>query len=515
MELNLDKNEIIICNIESMIGEQSFESDILLPDYYENIMKILKCNVTPVILKTNILGNKITVDGIAIIKIYYQTIENKVKTISSKVNFSKNFDLKDQINNAHVDSKISLDYVNCRAVDERKIDVKGALSIKIKIFCNNKENILLNASGVGLQIKKDNIKNMVITGNSNQFVIKEDLELENTKPDIGNIIRYDINTNITEKKVIENKIICKGEVLLKILYNPFKDENEEVVPVSVEFVLPIHNIIDFSGVEERSNCEVSFNDILTEIIPKSDDNGKNRYFSVEIDFNINSKCNKEIESKVIVDAYSTLMDVKCLNKTLNCCKILNQINEGISVEANVTVPYTDNFKILDVWSIPKIVYSKKTDEGIDVEGKIELSILGLEDGKPVYIEKFIDFKKMLTIDNLKDGTINFDFDITMLSINYNVNYDSIDLKLELLLTGCVYESYSKNIIVDIEVDQSKVKERSLDDSLIIYYAQPGEDIWELAKRYNTSISAILEENENIKDCTILEKTMLTIPIVAN
>lgn len=515
MELNLNKNEIIVCDIESILGEQSFESDILLPDYYENIMKILKCNVNPVILKTNILGNKITIDGMSIIKIYYQTIENKIKTISSKVSFSKDFDVKEHIDNAYIDTKISLDYVNCRAVNERKIDVKGALSIKIKVFCNNKENVLLDANGSGLQVKKDNMENMVIIGNNNQFIVKEDLELENTNPDIGNIIRYDINTNITEKKIIENKIICKGEVLLKILYNPFKDENEDAVPVNVEFTLPINHIIDFPGLEEKSKCKVVFNDIWAEITPKSDDNGRNRYFSVEIDFNIHSKCNKEVESKVVIDAYSTLMDVNCLNKTLSCCKILNQISENVFVEANVVVPYTDNFKILDVWGIPKIVYSKKTNKGIDVEGKIELSILGLEDGRPIYIEKFIDFQKIFTINNLNVNTINFDFDVTIFGINYNVNYDSVDLTIELLLTGCIYKSDSKSVIANIEVDQSKPKTRSLDDSLIVYYAQPGEDIWELAKRYNTSISAILEENENLKDNIISEKTMLMIPIVAN
>ena len=62
-------------------------------------------------------------------------------------------------------------------------------------------------------------------------------------------------------------------------------------------------------------------------------------------------------------------------------------------------------------------------------------------------------------------------------------------------------------------ENDKVKEKNDSNSLIVYYAQPGEDVWELAKKYNTNISAILNENEDLEEGIIKEKRMLLIPVV--
>ena len=121
---------------------------------------------------------------------------------------------------------------------------------------------------------------------------------------------------------------------------------------------------------------------------------------------------------------------------------------------------------------------------------------------------------MIPVDNIEKIDLKSDLDIESTDISYSLEFDSLDLKIDLLLTGYLYENNVVNIIKDIKIDEdSKLKERSEDDSLVVYYAIPGEDIWELAKKYNTNISAILEENEELKDNIINEKRMILIPIV--
>lgn len=532
MDIKLTKDEISICDIELLTGEQSFESEILLPDYYQDIMKVLKCFAEPVVLKTNLVNNKIIVDGVAFIRIYYQTTDSQIRTNFSKINFSKTFDIKDQTDNIYITPQSYLDYINCRAINERKIDIKGALSIKLKIYYNLKENVLTQASGMGLQVKNDNIQNMTVLGeNNNQFVIKQDLFLENTSSDINNIIKYNINIISLDKKIIDDKIILKGEVKLKILYNIFSNDNsdnsdnnyyyKEKMPECVEFVLPFNQVIDFPGIRDDDDCYLNFNLIWSEITPKSDSDGRSRLLLVDIGFNTYIKCHKKIVSNIIVDSYSTQREIKNENKTVNCYQVLEKIDEQITVEANVAIPGANELVILDICNTPKINFIKTTDTGVVIEGKTELSILGLENNMPVYIEKFIDFQTEILIKDLRDLKINtsnindikYDLDIKSKDILYDLNYDNLDIKIEFLLTGYVYKNHVKNILKNIEVDEdAKPKIKSEDDSLIVYYANPGENVWELAKKYNTNISAILEENENLENI-ITEKRILLIPIV--
>ena len=63
-----------ICLSEMILdasAEQSVELDYFLPDYYPNIFKLLKTTVTPVIQSQKIAGTKLTIDGMACIRVLY------------------------------------------------------------------------------------------------------------------------------------------------------------------------------------------------------------------------------------------------------------------------------------------------------------------------------------------------------------------------------------------------------------------------------------------------------------
>ena len=80
----------------------------------------------------------------------------------------------------------------------------------------------------------------------------------------------------------------------------------------------------------------------------------------------------------------------------------------------------------------------------------------------------------------------------------------------------LYTSYSvtrPSVAASIVCDTTKPKERECEDaSLIIYYAERDEDIWDIAKRYNTSLAAVMSEN-SLEGGRLCEKRMLLIPVV--
>ena len=61
-------------------------------------------------------------------------------------------------------------------------------------------------------------------------------------------------------------------------------------------------------------------------------------------------------------------------------------------------------------------------------------------------------------------------------------------------------------------DGSVKKVRDGDYALKLYYGVEGEDIWEIAKRYSTSVRSIMEEND-LDEERLTKSGMLLIPIV--
>ena len=68
------------------------------------------------------------------------------------------------------------------------------------------------------------------------------------------------------------------------------------------------------------------------------------------------------------------------------------------------------------------------------------------------------------------------------------------------------------VLSDIIVDESNPKHADNNCAVKLYYADEGEDIWEIAKKYSTSINAIMEEN-NFSDEKISERSMMLIPMI--
>lgn len=69
-----------------------------------------------------------------------------------------------------------------------------------------------------------------------------------------------------------------------------------------------------------------------------------------------------------------------------------------------------------------------------------------------------------------------------------------------------------SFITGIKVDETREKKRENQSAMTIYYADAGENIWSIAKRYNTSLSAVMEEN-GLEEEILPEKQIVLIPMI--
>ena len=145
-----------------------------------------------------------------------------------------------------------------------------------------------------------------------------------------------------------------------------------------------------------------------------------------------------------------------------------------------------------------------------VNGTLGISgILLKEDEEIISSDKEIDFEYKCKV---KAKSINpyCRINVILNSMNYLISDESkLEVRAELGINGIIFETYDKEILTGISVDDSTVKSKN-SASLTIYFSEAGESIWNIAKRYNTTVKAIIDEN-NLTDDTVKEKTKLLIP----
>ncbi|MDR0314798.1 MAG: DUF3794 domain-containing protein, partial [Oscillospiraceae bacterium] len=213
MELKILKEAVCINKTiyEGMV-EQAVDSDVTLPDYCPDILRILKCTMTPRITASQTAGDRITVDGSTLLRAIYVTENGKVHCYEQSIPFSKFVDEKGLDTNPCVYVRAKTEYINCRAVSPRRLDIHGAVSLSIKVVAKHTQDIMSNAQGAGIQTLQKNIELSSVIGNSGRaFPLTDVVEIGAGQPPMSQIIRTNAFAAVNEIKIISNKAMIKGD----------------------------------------------------------------------------------------------------------------------------------------------------------------------------------------------------------------------------------------------------------------------------------------------------------------
>ena len=89
-------------------------------------------------------------------------------------------------------------------------------------------------------------------------------------------------------------------------------------------------------------------------------------------------------------------------------------------------------------------------------------------------------------------------------------HEKLEVRCPVRIWGEVCSLYRRTVVCDVTVDETRAKTRR-DNVLYLYYASEREPVWEIAKRYNTSVAAIQAGNQLEGD--VLEgRQLLLIPM---
>ena len=112
----------------------------------------------------------------------------------------------------------------------------------------------------------------------------------------------------------------------------------------------------------------------------------------------------------------------------------------------------------------------------------------------------------------KPDAVTCDSSMTVVSLSYRITgANGIEVRAELGLSAVIHSRRTCRAVCYVSADESKPRAKDSSASLILYYADEGEKIWDIARRYCTSVEAIQQEND-ITEEEIPNKSMLLIPV---
>ena len=491
------------------VSEQPVDLDLTLPDYCPDIEKILKCSLTTQIFSRSLTGGQLVIDGVSIVHILYiDAIKKNIRCCEQTLPFSSAFNLNESSENYVIFTDTKTEYLNCRALSPRKIVLHGAFSLYAKVICKNFEKIYEPDDDNQLEIKTEKITcNHLSTLCQEQFSVSEDISVEN-KPPVEAVLNKKVTANVNDVRLISGKIMINGDVNLKLLYLSDLEAGE---PQQLDYMLPFSQVIDCEDVNENTNATVSVQVLSNDVRLKSEMLSEATVVSLDVKLIANVLGYNSQEYNMVTDAYSTKYETELEFSKPSLLFSTNKINETIMEKNSINLGETKISKIIDLYNDNSTVSTVITEDGISVVGKANVCILALdEENYPVYLERMIDFEHLFSLTDDCNTVINPK--VLIKSMSYRLSDTSdIDLRCELQFNMQLQNNNSCKCVSKVFAPDEKVVKPSV-YALTLYYAQKDESLWNIAKRYNTKLCLLTQEN-NLDTDTLEKSQMLLIPSV--
>lgn len=512
MEYLLKKENCSVCEtVFDGASEQPVDLDFSLPDYCPDIERILKCRICPSVTSKSISGDRLDVDGVAVIRLFYlDSKKQAIRCCEHTSPFSCSFNLKSTSQDMVAVVRLRSDYLNCRALSPRRLDIHGAFSVCASVYARSEQEHCCNIDGDDIQQKKHNEIVSTLSGiGQQQFSVSEVLDIGQGKASPETIIRSELSVNIQDSKAISDKLMLKGEVVLRLLYITDIETGAED---TMTFNIPISQVIDVQGISETSQNDVMVDVMSYDVSLKSEYDESSTLVTLDAHLCATVCAYDEKSIELIDDVYSTAYELDTAFKQTPITRLVSNINISSSVKDEVKTGDNGITKIIDLWSDGVNSITSYENDTLTVKGKINCCILATDnDGVPFYIERALDF--VLNPDIMKGlNTVTIHADISVMMLNFRITGDnSIEIRADIRFKAAVFENCVRKAIVSVSGNEERKREKDKTAALTLYYADEGENLWSIARLYCTSVEAIKLENE-LTDDVIQARGMILIPM---
>lgn len=484
----------------SDVKEHTLEADMVLPDYFSNINKVLKFSVTPYEEMVTFSGDRVSVAGIAMINLLYVGEDNKLCSYDNEIKYTKVVPAVEAENNDSVKAEQYVQSLNYRVLGPKRIELRAALAVKIQIE-RMRENSILT------QIDDDKIQKKCgeITQLKPHCICCRDLSIRETVPagDMKNtvyILRSAVRCSINESKAIKNKLMVKGNCRIEAVY--VTAENNVA---SYSYDLPFTEVVEALGLEDSDRCDIAVCGACCKVSLTAAGSEK-----CELDTMVKLKLHitglAEVSLLCFEDAYSTQGNAENSFVETDLVKAVKEISESVPVSMTADTYGEGTLKICDCYADTVTASLSKAADGTLITGSVNFNAL-LVDAENHYslISRSTAFEYMFSGEMHGENDCLCELESSPVSAALK-NAGKIEFSSDIKITLHITEKIKTKMISDISV--SAAADAAPQENVVLYFGRKGERLWDIAKSNFSSIDIIKESNNITDDCLSEDKLLI-------
>ncbi len=495
----------LICDT---LSEQSVEADFTIPDYRPEIFKIVKAISEPVVVGRIAVGTRVTVEGYVKLTVLYSPDEDGgICSVVQKLPFSKQADLKAAASdNCVVLCDAEMSYLNCRAVGSRRIDARGAVNLYIRVISSEECTVVSGADRAGTHCRLTDISYVNIEAqNGKQFTINESLAVDAEAEGEISVLRCDAEASVAETELKAGRLAVSGVVTVTLAVDDSRGTDTRVR--RFVYNLPYSRLIELDAYSEDSVPAVCVG-----VTACSAEAGGEGVVDVSITCEAEAYGTKPGAVSLVSDVFSTACELETEGGAVQFIGALSQVDEPVSL--TVSAPKPEGGRLVDFFIHGARATMERGEDGaVSIDCRAVLScVLSRDNGELTAFDTPLETRaagESLAFCGTPVAMLGLAFD----SVECRESSDGVALSASGRVGGISLDLVRSPAVKSVSVREDGVKKRD-NTAMSVYFADPGEDVWSIAKLLNTSPSAVCLTNGLGADDVFSSRTMLVIPIVS-
>lgn len=479
----------------------TLDDDFNVPDVKPDIEKIIKEQGSIVIQDVKPMNGKVMVKGVMLFNLLYISDENTrpVHNINGELPFEEIVNMDEACGEDAIAAKWEIDDLTTSLINSRKISVKSIVTFTFfaeDIYDEETAVALENGEMAQTKNKKLSVTQLALN-KKDTLRIKDEISLPGGKPNLYEILYHSAELRGTDIRVQENKIAVKGDLLLFFLYT---GEGEDGQVQYFETELPFSNIIDVNGLNENMIPDIGISIHSKDIQIKPDEDGEERIIDCEIVLDLDMKVYEEEELEILSDVYSTAKEWTPVVKDAHYEQLImkNSSKARVSDRVDLGEGQPGILQICNVSGTLRIDEEIPIENAIEVNGVVEVQLIYIteEDRKPLGAAKgILPFNQVVEAKGITQDSI-FEIRPVIEQISaIMLDGKEVEVKAAFSLDTLVFNRIREPIITEIKVEDFDLEKLQALPGMVGYVVKAGEDLWQIAKRFYTTVGSIMELNE--------------------
>ena len=496
------KKEIRTFEKQHIVSNQFYvDEDYNVPDAKRDVGKVILSAGELRIEEKKQVESYLKVSGKLAFKILYISDEAvpQLSSLDGRIPFEETIYLEEALEGNLVLQTAQTDLA-VTVIHSRKLNLKTLAEISLDTEKCVQQDITMDiecGEPVLKKTKEEEILKVFATG-KDTYRIKEEINLGSTRENIGTLLYTDITGGKADTQLIEDELRIQGELIVFCLYETIEGKTEWI-----SRNVPYEGRIECAGVIESMYHQAYLNLTDENVEVRMDENGEMRILGIEATLEVRLVVYEEEKQQILEDLY--MLDHICKpvkeEKKLYRLKLQNHSKCRVTEELMLPELRDNILQICHCKGRIEIENTSVEKEGMRIEGVLHLGFLYVREDDQIPFgvwNGMVPFSYLMEYGAGEAKEEELDQTLEQISVGLLGN-GKIEVKAVLAFNSFQKEGIKVENIESAMFEPIDIEELEKRPGITGYIVKEGDTLWNLAKKYNTTVDNIKEVNQMEKE----------------